>query len=184
MRNLLKRYGLLITGVIIGALLTTAATALAANILSADYNANKVIFDGQELELDRPLISVVDDEMDGAFANYMPIRAVLEAMGYTVVWDGANSAVLVTTPSASNLTLTQTVNIELMMGGPVPVAVVITADPDFTEWRAEFTIAGSNFFAAGTFDDDMVMTVVETDSQRFEESVLPRVQAGLTDDWE
>ena len=183
MRNLLKRYGVLITGIIIGAMLATTITAIAANILSADYNENKVIYDGQELQLDRPMISVVDDEMaGGAFANYMPVRAVLEAMGYAVVWDGANNAVIVTTPGeqpASNLTLSQTVTITVMNA---PTDVIVLADADFTVWELSYTVMGEEYFANGTFDDDMNMEVVEATGARFG-AMLPLIQDALTDDW-
>ena len=178
MRNLFKRYGMLITGIVIGAMLAASVTAIAASILSADYNANKVIFDGKELELERPLISVIDDEMtDGAFANYMPVRAVLEAMGYSVAWDSANSSVIVTT--AKELTLSQTVIVALM-GSPVDVH--ISADADLTVWELSYVVLGTEYFANGTFDRDMNMTVTEATGSRFD-SMLTLIQAVLTDDW-
>ena len=184
MRNLLKRYGTLITGIIIGAMLTTAITAVAASILTADYNENKITYNGQELQLDRPMISIVDDEMEqGAFANYMPVRAVLEAMGYSVVWDSANNTVVVTTSEeqpAKNLALSQTVTIMVMNA---PVNVLVLTDADFTVWELSYTVMGEEYFANGTFDEDMNMEVVDATGARFG-AMLPSIQDALTDSWE
>lgn len=67
----------------------------AGGIKSATFNSNKVIFDGRELNLGgQPLISVVKDGEVNA-SNYMPVRGVLEAMGYNVNWDGERKAVIV-----------------------------------------------------------------------------------------
>jgi len=79
------------------ALLFTSGTIFAANaIRSASFNDVSVVFNGIELDLDRPMISIVLEESPEFFSNYMPVRAVLEAMGYDVGWDGENNAVLVT----------------------------------------------------------------------------------------
>lgn len=78
-------------------LLLVGTTVIAANaITSATFNANRVIFNGQELNLDMPLVSIVTADNPGFFSNYMPVRAVLEAMGYAVDWDSINNAVIVT----------------------------------------------------------------------------------------
>ena len=93
----LKNTRLFIAGLLVGVLLAAGTTVIANTVISsATFNANRVIFDGQVLELNMPLISVVlEGQTD--IINYMPVRAVLEAMGYEVDWDGPNNAVLVTT---------------------------------------------------------------------------------------
>ncbi|MCL2396568.1 MAG: copper amine oxidase N-terminal domain-containing protein [Defluviitaleaceae bacterium] len=84
-----------VVGLIVGVLLVGTTVLASGAIASATFNTNRVIFDGVELDLDMPLVSIVTEENPGFFSNYMPVRAVLEAMGYSVDWDGANNAVLV-----------------------------------------------------------------------------------------
>ena len=80
----------LLLGILIGIMLTAGLTALAASqILSAEYNQVSVSIDGIALELSTPLISVIDAETPNAASNYMPLRAILSALGYEVAWDGA-----------------------------------------------------------------------------------------------
>jgi len=93
--------------VVVTTMVTAASTAPAVAdvqvpaIQSAQYNQNKVIFNGQTLDLSgQPMISVQEEGVSGIY-NYMPVRAVLEQMGYAVAWDGVNYAVLVTTPVAA-----------------------------------------------------------------------------------
>ena len=70
-------------------------TAYAAGgIQTAEFNSNKVSFNGKQLELSQPMISVVK-EGDANASNYMPVRAVLEAMGYQVDWDSQNNTVVI-----------------------------------------------------------------------------------------
>jgi len=99
-----KSLRMLVLGLVIG-ILVAATTTLAATsaITSASFNETSIIFDGQVLDLPMPLISVVTTENPDAVSNFMPVRAVLEAMGYEIGWDGENNAVLVFTPDGANL---------------------------------------------------------------------------------
>ncbi|MDR1688118.1 MAG: copper amine oxidase N-terminal domain-containing protein [Clostridiales bacterium] len=77
--------------------LTDGVSAPAAGTVSkAEYNATKVIFDGNELQLSAALISIVDEAALGFTVNYMPVRAVLEGMGYGVEWSEAENAIRLT----------------------------------------------------------------------------------------
>ena len=102
MKRLFKRYGSFVVGIVVGAMLFAGITALAVGeIIGANYaHESSVIFDGEVLELPVPLIAVVDSENPGFLVNYMPVRGVLEAMGYIVTWDPDNNDVLVDTPIA------------------------------------------------------------------------------------
>lgn len=72
----------------------------AGGIKSAEFNSNKVFFNGNEISLSaQPMISLVKDG-ETAFSNYMPVRAVLEAMGYEVEWDEDVRAVNIKTKNA------------------------------------------------------------------------------------
>jgi len=93
----LKNVKMLLAGLVIGILLAGTTVFAAGAIGSATFNNTSVVFNGQQLDLAMPLISVVLEGETNA-SNYMPVRAVLEAMGYDVDWDGANNAVLVTMP--------------------------------------------------------------------------------------
>lgn len=81
------------TGVVIGVVGLTTAFA-AGSIKTATFNENQVIYNGQTLTLSQPMVSVVKEGEKNA-SNYMPVRAVLEAMGYTVDWDSSKNAVVI-----------------------------------------------------------------------------------------
>lgn len=84
----------LVIGLLIGAMGVTAAFA-AGGIKSAEFNANSVSYNGTNLDLSAaPMISVVKDGEE-YFSNYMPVRAVLEQLGFTVDWDDATGTVLI-----------------------------------------------------------------------------------------
>lgn len=83
-------------GLVVGLLIATGATVFATTaIRSAVFNDTIVIFNGEELDLPMPLISVITEANPYGVSNYMPVRAVLEAMGYVVDWDGERNAVIV-----------------------------------------------------------------------------------------
>ena len=85
-----KNVSLLVMGVVIGIVMTMTFSAVAAGrILSAEYNEVTVSLGGEALNLQTPLISVIDEATPEYAANYMPLRAVLEALGYDIKWDGA-----------------------------------------------------------------------------------------------
>ena len=90
MKQYLKGF---ITGIMVGAIGLTTAFA-AGSIKSAIFNENQVIYNGQALPLAQPMVSVVKEGEKNA-SNYMPVRAVLEAMGYTVDWDSSKNAVVI-----------------------------------------------------------------------------------------
>lgn len=82
-----------VTGIVIGVVGLTTAFA-AGNIKSATFNENQVIYNGQALTLSQPMVSIVKEGEKNA-SNYMPVRAVLEAMGYTINWDSSRNAVVI-----------------------------------------------------------------------------------------
>ena len=93
----IKNLKTLAAGMIIGVVLTIGATVFATEvILSATYNENTVIYNGVELELSSPLISIVNESTPQFASNYMPVKAVLEAMGYEVGWSEADRAISIT----------------------------------------------------------------------------------------
>lgn len=84
----------IVTGVVITVVGLTTAFA-AGGIHSATFNNNQVIYNGQTLSLSQPMASIVKEGEKNA-SNYMPVRAVLEAMGFTVNWDASQNAVVIT----------------------------------------------------------------------------------------
>ena len=98
----IKGVKMLVFGLVIGLFMTSTAVFAVSSIRSATFNDVGIIFNGEQMELPMPLISVITEENPDAFSNYMPVRAVLEAMGYVVGWDGSN--VLVTSPAADEPT--------------------------------------------------------------------------------
>ena len=66
---------------------TGYAVGNAAGIRSVEYNDTSIFFNGEEIDLgERRLISVIP-EGETYMTNYMPVRAVLESLGYGVAWE-------------------------------------------------------------------------------------------------
>ena len=82
-----------VAGIIVGVIGLTTVFA-AGSIKTAIFNENQVIYNGQTLSLSQPMVSVVKEGEKNA-SNYMPVRAVLEAMGYAVDWDSSRNAVVI-----------------------------------------------------------------------------------------
>lgn len=87
-------------GIVVGAMLATAVPATAAQItksISVAYNNIKIVVDGQQVSTDKnnePFI------YNGT--TYLPIRAVGQAVGKQVTWDGnTNTVYLGDSPVAS-----------------------------------------------------------------------------------
>lgn len=90
-----------VAGIVVGAIGLTTVFA-AGSIKSATFNENQVIYNGQALSLSQPMVSVVKEGEKNA-SNYMPVRAVLEAMGYIVDWDGSRNAVVINGTSITEI---------------------------------------------------------------------------------
>lgn len=84
-------------GFLAGVLVIGTAFAAGSGIQSATFNATKVSLDGKVLPLQNPLVSIVKAGEKNA-SNYMPLRELLESMGYTVEWDGGANMVCLTSP--------------------------------------------------------------------------------------
>lgn len=126
-----KRFRTLATGIIIGVVLSIGVAAFAAGtIKSAEYNINKVVFNGEELTLTAPLISVIDEATPQDFANYMPVRAVPEAMGYVVSWDEAHSSINIVSPAEEPLASIPLAKV-IMVGREVTVPGSSDSEPEY-----------------------------------------------------
>ena len=79
-----------ITGILLGiicAFSVVYASDNIAKIKSAEYNNFLVFYDNDEIDLNgKKLVSIVN-ENENIMTNYMPLRAILESLGYAVVWD-------------------------------------------------------------------------------------------------
>lgn len=82
---------LLLTVILAG----TAAAATGAVTKELHYNNIKVTLDGKALNLNTVEPFIIDG------TTYLPVRAVSEALGLDVDWDGATSTVILTTPLES-----------------------------------------------------------------------------------
>ncbi len=99
-----------IMGLFTGLAITTTAVFGSNLIKSAEYNTSKIVFDGVELDTaGQPMVSIQEEGVSGT-KNYMPVRSVLEQMGYNVTWDGTNNTVII--KSTSNINNTDSVNTE------------------------------------------------------------------------
>ena len=88
--------GCLVTVAIIG-LIGTATATVGQKTATLDYNDIKVTLDGQQVTLvDANGQTVEPFAIDGT--TYLPVRAVSNALGLDVGWDGTTSTVTLTTP--------------------------------------------------------------------------------------
>lgn len=87
----------LFAGLIIGSM--GISSVFASNLLyikSAQFNKTKIIYNGKELDISStPMISVIK-EGETNINNYMPVRSVLEQLGYNVSWDSSKNSIIVT----------------------------------------------------------------------------------------
>jgi hypothetical protein len=79
-----KMVAVFLSGFIVATSLNVYANA---TIKKAEFNNVKVSFKGEELKLKEQLISVQKTGEEN-LTNYMPVREVIEGMGYSVVWNG------------------------------------------------------------------------------------------------
>lgn len=68
-----------------------------------EYRDIKVSLDGKILDLKEAKGNTVEPFMFGG-TNYIPARALAEALGLKVSWDGANATVVLTSPGSSGQT--------------------------------------------------------------------------------
>lgn len=89
-------------GLLVGFLLAFSVSLYAStvpSIKSAQFAPDiKLIVNGEAI--DTPIVSVVTVENPGYMTNYVPARALSEALGATVTWDGANRTINVDTEAA------------------------------------------------------------------------------------
>ena len=90
----------MLTMLMIFALVGTASATVAKVTKDVTYNNISVTLDGKKLDLrDAKGKSVEPFLSEGT--NYLPVRAVAEALGLDVDWDGASSTVILTTPGTT-----------------------------------------------------------------------------------
>lgn len=164
----------------------------AGGIKSALFNTNKVILDGKILNLNgQQMISVVKDGERNA-SNYMPVRGVLEAMGYKVDWDSSRSAVVVSSNTNSNtIGFTEPVVIT-PTPAPTPTPQINTTlyyenfptVPDF-RWvvRDLYSISDENTLGSGQLDwlEAVYLCSDLSDTEHlFDTNVLKLLSEGFT----
>ena len=77
----MKRVGTFITGLLVGATLFGGTAAYAAGIM-AEQSLNRILVDGQEVQLDAYAING---------NNYLKLRDIGEAVGFNVYWGATRS---------------------------------------------------------------------------------------------
>lgn len=87
-----------IIGFIFGFVLALSVSAYAGTVIkSAVYNDTKVKLDGTPLTLSAQFATIVNDGQSNG-SNFAPIRALCEAMGYSVDWDRQTNTILLESP--------------------------------------------------------------------------------------
>jgi hypothetical protein len=97
----------IVTGAIIGAvavsIIGTAAATVGKQAVEVDYNDIKVSLNGSAVALvDANGNAVEPFAINGT--TYLPVRAVSNALGLDVSWDGETSTVILSTPEAQKPT--------------------------------------------------------------------------------
>lgn len=96
-----KALTICIVALLLTALLAGTAVATTGTVTKGlYYNSVKVTLDGKALDLKNAVGNVVEPFIiEGT--TYLPVRAISEALGLDVDWDGATSTVILTTPLES-----------------------------------------------------------------------------------
>lgn len=98
----------LVAGILIGSVGITTAFA-AGGIKKANFSNTTVTLDGKQIPLNNSLVSIVKDgEKDSKL--YMPVREILEHIGYDVNWNEKNNSVDLT--SSKNISKSNSENVE------------------------------------------------------------------------
>ena len=88
------------TACLIFGLIGSASARIGKITREVEYRNIQVSLDGKTLDLRNAAGEKVEPFMfDGT--NYLPVRALAEALGLTVRWDGARATVVLTTPNAA-----------------------------------------------------------------------------------
>ena len=91
----------LLIGFAFGVVASTSISIVASEVIQrAEFNNVRVRFNGHQLVLSENILSVQTQGSEN-IVNYMPVRAVLEGMGYTVNWNGQEQIIEITGGSAS-----------------------------------------------------------------------------------
>lgn len=98
MKNQLKGFilGVFVTLLLVGSVGTAVAT-VGTQAASLEYNNIKVTLDGTPINLADAAGNAVEPFIISG-TTYLPVRAVAEALGLNVSWDGATKTVILTHP--------------------------------------------------------------------------------------
>ena len=88
-----------VTAVLLFTLAGNASAAVSRVTQELEYRNIRVSLDGDVLDLRNAIGEQVEPFMFGG-TNYLPVRALAEALGLHVAWDGSQAMVVLTTPSA------------------------------------------------------------------------------------
>lgn len=88
MKNIKSSSISLIVGIVLGAIMFGGLTAFAAAGFNATPTTSKIIVDGKEVKVEAYVI-------EGR--NYLQLRDLAAAIGFSVVWDGTNNRVIIDT---------------------------------------------------------------------------------------
>lgn len=90
----------LLTALLLCGLVVTAGAKSGKVMQELAYRDIRVSLDGEVLDLRNAIGEPVEPFMFGG-TNYLPVRALAEALGLNVAWDGAEVMVVLTTPEPS-----------------------------------------------------------------------------------
>ena len=170
----MKKFGYLITGVLIGGVLLTGNAINAAAGLMAERSNQPIYIDGQRVELEAYNI---------AGSNYVKLRDVGKAVGFNVSWDGSAVQIDSDAPYADDTPVSPaptpaqagvTVTLPTDGGKYIPkVGDVILCDDGTTYEIKDVSRWESNVFMDGPMPD---MPMPTCDWSLFPELTLPDVE--------
>ena len=98
MKNFKSYLAGVVTALAVCGMIGTASATVGKVQQELEYRNIKVSLDGEILDLRNAIGEPVEPFMFGG-TNYLPVRALAEALGLQVAWDGANATVVLTTPA-------------------------------------------------------------------------------------
>ena len=90
-----------IAGILLGLFIPAGVFVFANTVIkSAEYNNTTISLNGQKIEMSQSFVSIVDEATPDYFSNYMPLREILEKLGYKVDWEESTRNVNISNISA------------------------------------------------------------------------------------
>lgn len=145
-------------GAVVATLLvgTAAAATITTRTIEANYRGIKVVVDGIEVELKDATGNSVEPFISNG-TTYLPLRAIGEALGKEVSWDGTTGTVYVgKVPGAAENWMTKLPPYQYGTTGNGGNTVALY---DGSDRKSYFTVSGTNYLTGITFSNTQKLAI-------------------------